>query len=193
MAMKTKSDSRIHVRFSFSSVMLATAALVVSVALPPAFGQLFEDINPDFSDTHGSDSDGATGGRVNHVAVEAGNTDVMYAASEWGGIYKSTDSGATWAYRDPTGPAGSANRIWDVLALGGGVVHVCGDDGHLRSDDGGTSWVAGSGLGSGRCSLAVSPDESYVLLAVAGTRIYETDNAASGTPTWALTRTNPSP
>lgn len=283
---------------SWVVLALVAASFQLAIGSRVAYSQPFEDINPDFSDTHDNDPDGATGGRVNHVAVEAGNTDVMYAASEWGGLYKSTDagltwsrldghlptatwdvevdpsnvsriyatsffdgktdstsginvstdggatwthpatanppasfcansndqdqltafgididpasnnnvfvgtscglavsnnSGATWTYRDPTDAPGSADRIWDVLALGGGVVHVCGDDGHLRSDDGGMTWVSGSGLPSGRCSLAVSPDESYVLLAVVGTTIYETDDAAAATPTWTQTRTNPSP
>ncbi len=259
----------------------------------------FEDVSPDNSDTDDDDPDGASGGRVNGLAIDPQNPQIMYAASEWGGLYKSLDAGLTWArlvghlpvvtwdvevdpgtpsrvyatsffdgrvntgavvnvsldggvtwmrpagasppvgfcltpqdqtepsgfgiaidpanpanvyigtscglavsndsgiswtYRDPTPPAGSATRIWDVLAVGDRVVHVCGDDGHLRSDDAGVTWVAGSGLPSGRCSLAVSPDEPYVLLAVSGTTIYESDNADSPTgATWIRTRTNLSP
>lgn len=285
------------------------APLVVSLALlacplfasGPSRAQVmtFENVSPENSDTDGNDPDGASGGRVNGLAVDPQDPLVQYAASEWGGLYKTTDggltwahltghlpvvtwdvevdpsnpsrvfatsffdgkintrsginvsldggvtwarpasasppasscfiasdqtegstygiaidpdtpanvfvgtscglaisadSGATWTYQDPTPPAGSARRIWDVLALGGGVIHVCGDDGHLRSDNGGTTWVAGSGLPSGRCSLAASPDEPYVLFAVAGTSIYETDDANSLTgATWTQTRTNLSP
>src|SRR5258708_1784728 len=53
------------------------------------------DINPDHSD--GSDADGATGGRVNAVARTGSGPLVYYAATEWGGLYRSTDSGRTWA------------------------------------------------------------------------------------------------
>lgn len=281
--------------------LLAAAALLAWAPAVPGQAQdvVFVDVNPDFSDTDPADPDGATGGRVNGLAVEAGNGQVLYAASEWGGLFKSTDagltwarldahlpvvtwdveidpgnvsriyatsffdgktasrsginrstdggatwthpatadppagfcanaadaveltafgiavdpavpanvfigtscglavstdSGATWAYRDPTAPAGSATRVWDVLAHGGGLLDVCGDDGHLRSTNGGTTWTAGSGLPSGRCSLAVSPDEAYVLLAVVGTTIYETTNAGSPAgATWVQTRSNPSP
>ena len=282
----------IHIR------QLALALALLAVPTAGAQTVTFDDVNPDNSDTDGSDPDGATGGRVNGLAIEAGNHQVMYAASEWGGLYKSldrgrnwfrldghlpvatwdvevdpaapnrvyatsffdgktasrsginvsvdsgatwthpvtaeppagfclnsddeternafgiavdpldptrvfagsscglaasADSGVTWSFLDPTAPGGTANRIWDVVAHGG-VVDVCGDDGHLRSTDGGLSWVAGSGLPSGRCSLAVSPDEPWVLLAVAGTTIYETTDADSpGGATWTATRTNPSP
>ncbi len=259
----------------------------------------FLDVSPDNSDTDAADPDGASGGRVNGLAVEAGNDQVMYAASEWGGIYKSldggltwghldghlpvaawdvevdpgtparvyatsffdgkaasvaginvstdggltwthpasaappadfcqnasdqtdlaafgisidpvnnanvfigtgcgvaisADSGVTWSYVNPNGTPGAAVRTWDVLALGGGLVHVCGNDGHLRSVDGGTTWIAGTGLPAGMCSLAGSPDEPYVLFATAGTSIYESDNAnALGGATWTQTRNNLSP
>ncbi len=286
--------TEIHLR------QLLPAVLILLFAVPPAMAQtiVFADVNPDNSDTDPDDPDGATGGRVNGLAIEAGNNQVMFAASEWGGLYKSldggrtwfrldghlpvatwdveidpatpsrvyatsffdgkidsrsginvstdggatwihpptadpptgfcllsddeterdgfgiaidpldpaniyagtscglaasTDSGVTWSYVYPTAPGG-ALRVWDVVAQVGGVVDVCGDDGHLRSTDGGATWVAGSGLPSGRCSLAVSPDESWVLLAVAGTTIYETTDADSPAgATWTATRTNPSP
>ncbi len=275
-------------------------ALVLLPCTPLTAGSpvTFEDVSPDFSDTDPEDPDGATGGRVNGLAIHPTDNQIMFAASEWGGIYSSADgglnwsfheghrptvtwdveidpsntsriyatsffdgkvdslaginvsndggvtwakpitaspppgfcqnggdqdapsafgisidptnsanvfigtncglavsadSGATWTFRDPTAGAGSATRIWDTLALGGGVVHVCGDDGHLRSDNNGVTWVAGSGLPSGRCSLAVSPDEDYVLFSVVGTSIYETQNGNAGTPSWAQTRNNPSP
>ena len=288
-----------RVETSFSAALRIAAFLLVP-AMPalPLLGQvLFEDISPDNSDTDDLDPDGATGGRVNHVAIHPDDNQIAYAASEWGGLYKSIDggltwsrldghlpvatwdvaidhgtpsrvyatsfydgrttprsginistddgatwsrpasalppagfcadpvdeaepsafgisvdpvdpanvfiatscglavsgdSGATWTYIDPTGPppAASAIRYWDVHSLGGGVVHVCGDDGYLRSDDGGGTWIVGAGLPSGRCSLAVSPDEAYVLFAVVGTSIFESvDNGA----TWAQTRSNPSP
>lgn len=277
--------------------------LVVALAAPAVHAAsitvTFEDISPNQSDTDPSDPDGASGGRVNGLAIHPTSNQILYAATEWGGIYQSTDggliwtrldghlpvatwdveidpattervyatsffdgkvasraginvsldagatwakpatavppsgfcanpadetepsafgvsidpansanvfigtncglatstdSGATWTYRDPTAPAGSATRIWDVQALGGGVVHVCGDDGHRRSDDGGSTWTAGTGLPSGRCSLAVSPDEPYVLLAAVGTSIFETtDGGAVGGATWTQTRSNPTP
>lgn len=102
------------------------------------------------------------------------------------GVAISTDSGATWTFSDPT-PATTATNVWDVVVQGGGpsgqgIVDVCGDDGHFRSTDGGASWTAGGAIPLGRCSIAASPDESYVLFVVAAdNNVYESDDAGA---TW---------
>jgi photosystem II stability/assembly factor-like uncharacterized protein len=239
----------------------------------------FTDINPDRSTLDPTDPDGATGGRVNGLAIVADNNRVFYAESEWGGIYKSKDGGATWtrldshlptvtwdvevdpketervyatsfydgrvnslaginvstdggaswnhptvvippdlmcsqerkeepsafgisidpdepqkAYVgtscglaisndhgitwravDPT-PDDAANNVWDVVVHHNGIIDICGDDGHLRSTDGGSSWKSGSGLLSGICSIAASPYEEDVIFVTVGRDIYESDD-----------------
>ncbi|MEK6337088.1 MAG: choice-of-anchor D domain-containing protein [Acidobacteriota bacterium] len=254
------------------------------------------EINPNRSTLDPVDPDGASGGRVNGLASDPGNNGVFYAASEGGGIYKSTDGGVTWArlnnhmptvtwdvevspadsnrvfassfydgrvisrsginvstnggatwthpatavppvgrcanaarrdepaafgisvdpsnplnvfigtncglaisndggttwrYVDPT-PSDPADDIWDVTVHHGGIIDVCGDDGHRRSVNGGLTWTTATGipLASGRCSIAASPDESYVLFAVVGTSIFESDN---GGGTWNTSFVNPRP
>ena len=237
------------------------------------------DISPNQSTLQKDDSDGASGGRVNGLAIGRGNR-IAYAASEWGGLFKSEDGGVnwehldnhlpsatwrvavdprdsgqvyatsfydgkvtsssginvstdggktwdrpktshppnnfcksptseaefsafgvsinpenpdsvfvgtacgiaisqdhgkTWAFVDPT-PDDPADTVWDVLAHRNGIVDACGDDGHVRSTNGGTSWVRTNSLPSGICSLAASPDEPDVLFAVVGTQPYESDD-----------------
>ena len=103
------------------------------------------------------------------------------------GLAISNDSGATWRFVDPT-PATAASVVYDVVAQAGGtngIVDICGDDGHLRSTDGGTTWTRSTGLPGGRCSIATSPDESYVLfVAASDNNLYESDNADTTAPTW---------
>ena len=93
------------------------------------------------------------------------------------GLALSTDSGATFTFIDPT-PANAASNMWDVLVQPG-IIDVCGNDGHRRSTDGGATWTGGGGgLPTGRCSLAVSPDESDVLFVYGSdNNVYESDNA----------------
>ena len=109
------------------------------------------------------------------------------------GVARSTDGGVTWSFVDPT-PATPASDVWDVHVQGGGptsqgIVDICGDDRHYRSTDGGTTWTGGSaGLPAGQCQITSSPDESYVLLATVGSRIFESDDAGA---TWPSELTNP--
>ncbi|REJ84198.1 MAG: hypothetical protein DWQ36_17400 [Acidobacteria bacterium] len=127
------------------------------------------------------------------IAIAPDDSSRVYVGTSCG-IAISTDSGDTWTWRDPTPGDGGADRLWDVLATGSGVIHACGDDGHVASLDGGVTWTVGSGLASGRCSLAASPDEPYVLFAVVGTTLYETTNGNDpGGATWTAGRQNPVP
>jgi uncharacterized repeat protein (TIGR01451 family) len=292
---------------AFLACFLATIGGVllptpVRAAEEPVPGTTFVDVNPDMSslDT-GGDPDGASGGRCNGLASVPGTNQIFYVASEWGGLYRTTDAGLTWSHLDghvpqatwdvkidpanankiyatsfydgrlnsitgiqvssdggatwahppttypqvgfgcangddrtqpsafgigirPDAPnnvfvgtscgiaisrdagatwelrdpntangVGNAARVWDVVVQGGGpsnqgIVDICGDEGHFRSTDGGLTWTTGVGLPSGRSSIAVSPDESYVLfVAAADNNIYESDDGGAnwtfiGTP-----------
>lgn len=273
---------------------LAVAALgLVAAALPVAAQAVPVDINPDVSDN--ANANAATGGRVNHMASVPGDNQTFYLASEYGGVFKttdagtnwtrldshvpvvawdvevdpgntnrvissswydgrvepatgiqvstdagatwshpatswpdpdlegtvndntpagwtctnvrgepsaygisiqgstvavgtncglalSTDSGTTWDFVDPT-PATPAERIWDVLVQPGGIVDICGEvDNHMRSTDGGQTFVAAGNLPAGRCSLTASPDESDVLFIYASdNNVYESADAGG---TW---------
>lgn len=266
-----------HAALPFLALVAATL-LTLATAADAQF--LFTEINPDQSTHDPSDPDGASGGRVNGLAVVAGNSSIFYAASEWGGIYKSVDGGQTWFRLDshlppatwdvevdpsdankvyatsfydgrvsslaginisadggatwmhpasltpPVGfcssdrrdepsafgiavdpdntdnvyvgtlcglafstdagaswnhlnprAAGTATTIWDVAVHDGGLIDVCGNDGHQRSTDGGATWSTPAlGLPTGLCSIAVSPDEPDVLFVAVGANIYESDN-----------------
>lgn len=123
------------------------------------------------------------------ISIDPANSNRVFIGTNCG-LAVSTNAGVTWAFIDPT-PADRADDIGDVLVHHGGIIDVCGDDGHLRSTDGGTTWTTATTqpLQAGRCSLAVSPDEAYVLFAVVGTSIFESDD---GGQSWPVTYANPS-
>jgi photosystem II stability/assembly factor-like uncharacterized protein len=125
------------------------------------------------------------------IAIDPSNPNNVYVGTNCG-LAISTDRGGTWRYVDPT-PADGADDVWDVVLHHGGIIDLCGQDGHRRSTDGGATWTTATGanrLPSGRCSIAASPDEAHVLFAVVGTTIYESDD---GGATWLNRYTNPSP
>jgi len=122
-----------------SSVLMAGA---------PAFSQVsFTDINPNQSTLHPTDPDGASGGRVNGLASVERDPNTFYAATEWGGIYKSTDRGRTWARLDGHLPV----VTWDIEVLPERPQRVIATsfyDGRLASqaginvsNDGGATWT----------------------------------------------------
>lgn len=107
------------------------------------------------------------------------------------GLAISNNSGLTWRFVDPT-PEDGADNVWDVIVHHGGIIDLTGDDGHQRSVDGGVTWTTADRfpLPSGRSSITVSPDESYVLFAVVGRRIFESDD---GGASWVTELVNRSP
>src|SRR2546428_13677779 len=90
-----------------SACRLLTLTLVVVAAAAPGasldaqilirrVSYTLNDINPNQSSLDASDPDGASGGRVNGIGRASSTT--YFAATEWGGIYRSTDAGLTWSH-----------------------------------------------------------------------------------------------
>ncbi|HVS80523.1 MAG TPA: YCF48-related protein [Pyrinomonadaceae bacterium] len=107
------------------------------------------------------------------------------------GLAKSTDGGLNWTFINP-GLGTRATNVFAVVVHHGGIIDTCGSAGHLRSTDGGAVWTGpqpgGTPLMPGPCSIAASPDESSVLFATVGTRIFESDN---GGRSWDTQFVNP--
>jgi hypothetical protein len=114
------------------------------------------------------------------IAVQADAPQNVYAGTNCG-LAISNDFGASWRFVDPTPgvsrckDGSDACDVWDVVVHHGGIIDICGDDGHYRSTDGGGTWSGGTlpwqvpanpgdpPVPGGRSSIAASPDESYVL------------------------------
>jgi hypothetical protein len=106
----------------------------------------FLNISPNLSDTDNVDPDGASGGRVNGLATSPGSNQIFYAASEFGGIYKTLDQGLTWSYLSGHLPQvtwdvevdpSNANCVYATSFYDGRIDPISGIQ---VSNDGGASW-----------------------------------------------------
>lgn len=79
-----------------------------SRAVPPA-PLIVTEVNPDTS-TVPQPPNGDSAGRVNGMAVSPDDPNVAYAATEWGGIYRTTNGGGLWTRLNGHRP----NATWDV-------------------------------------------------------------------------------
>lgn len=88
---------------------------------------------------------------VNALAVDPGNSQVVWAAMTFGGVKKSTNGGATWTTVSgtvPTGPAPSSVVAIAVHPASSSTVLMLGMDGVYRTTDGGTTWTRVTSLHS---------------------------------------------
>ena len=89
----------------------AVLAIVASLFAFPATAQfIVSDIGPDNSSLDATNPNGASGGRVNGLASHPNNNTTFFAASEWGGLWQTTDAGQNWA---PL-PGHVPQATWDV-------------------------------------------------------------------------------
>ena len=92
-----------------SAVTVARALLITAMAgcvavlggAGTAAGAPFQlaDINPDAS-IIAQGVNNSQGGRVNGLKVVPGDNQVAYGASEWGGVFKTSDGAQTWSHLD---------------------------------------------------------------------------------------------
>jgi photosystem II stability/assembly factor-like uncharacterized protein len=109
---------------------------------------------------------GPWGGSVGDLAIDPKSPSTLYAAT-YGGLFKSTDGGATWAPSGAGLPNGSVGRL-AIDPLQPSRLHVAiWGAGVYRSADGGKSWAAtNTGLTSRNVAdLAIDPLDPSILYA----------------------------
>ena len=88
--------------------VLPTVLLALSIIPVRAQVVSYTDVSPGTAEWPAAH--GGTGGRVNGLAIHPTNPLVAYAASEWGGLYKTVDGGNHWTRLDGHRPV----VTWDV-------------------------------------------------------------------------------
>jgi len=130
-----------------SGWLLATLVGCWLLAAPAVRAQALalEDVSPDASNN--SSPNASSGGRVNGIAISPSGPLVMYAASEFGGIYKSSDGGNQWQRLDGHRPMmtwdvkvdpSNSNRIYATSLYDGRSPSLSGIN---VSNDGGVTWT----------------------------------------------------
>jgi photosystem II stability/assembly factor-like uncharacterized protein len=125
-------------------------------------------------------------GCVLELVVDPQDSDNLYAAFQYGGVFKSTDAGTTWKAANSGLSLGTSLSVYNALALAidpgsPGTVYTVSSSGVFKSSDGAMSWnPVGSGLPDWsselddccfRPRLAVDPHDSarvYLEIAVDG-------------------------
>ena len=137
-------------------------------------------------------SGGGGAGRVNFVRFDPTTTNTIYVGSPGGGLWKSTNSGATWATQtDNLAVIGCTdlainptNTLIQYLATGDGEAGDTYSIGVLKTTDGGTTWLP-SGLtwlvtnGRTISRLLMNPQNSNTILAATSNGVYRTLNAGA--------------
>lgn len=108
---------------------------------------------------------------LNDVEVDPENPDRVYLSPVAGGLLRSTDGGASWTEVGPQGPADTVFSFGHIAVAPSRpqtLYAVAGFDSHLwlfRSDDGGSTWTAGSPLPELRERIAVDPTDPATVYA----------------------------
>jgi photosystem II stability/assembly factor-like uncharacterized protein len=131
-----------------SRATLGFLALACCLYADIALAQLsvtIRDINPDRSNSTARNA--STGGRVNGLDIDPTTPARVYAASEWGGLWRSTDNGLTWQHLDGHVPTNTvdvkvdptnSNRIYATSSFDGRVNSRSGIN---ISTDAGVTWT----------------------------------------------------
>jgi len=130
---------------------------------------------------------------ITSLVTQANNANVVLAAGFGdrcnqggdanGGIYRSTDKGATWTQV-------MDRKVEDLVALPGTSTLLASAPGSgvYRSTDGGATWtLLGAANTASRMRLAVAPSNTAVIYALTNTALYRSDNAGS---TWTTASTS---
>ena len=138
---------------------------------------------------------GNRGGRVRSIVIHPNNTNTMWCGSVGGGIWKTTDGGASWAAQDDFAPmmsvgcmaidktdpdrlyAGSGEGFFDTVA-GSGILAASRGAGLFTTTNGGTTWTQMPATNTPDFyfvnRIAISPADPKIILIATASGIWRT-------------------
>jgi photosystem II stability/assembly factor-like uncharacterized protein len=134
-------------------------------------------------------------GRIKSLAVDPTNASIVYAGAADGGVWKTTNGGATWRSLMVTELSMAIGGLAVAPSNPAVIYAATGEDtpgwgpsypgvGVYRSTDAGQTWTLSTGVGD-RCSrVAVDPGNSHRAFVASNTGLYRTTNGTS----WTLSR-----
>src|SRR5262249_16550548 len=154
-------------RLAVAVVLLVLAVGgVAGAAAPPAV----TEVNPTTNT-----SDPTFGGRVNALSVDPVDAQDVFAASELGGLFRSTDGGHNWSHVDSVSLTATQDVEYApsdgslVIASGSYDGRTVSQGGIWRSTDGGTTWSNPDNLASCTPSGGTSGEANAYDTAIAPT------------------------
>jgi photosystem II stability/assembly factor-like uncharacterized protein len=161
--------------------------------LAPASGTQWVSLGPtkdDYIKNGSTTLNQIDSGRLNSIVVDPTNASRIFVATAAGGVWRTTDAGATWVpITDKLGTLSTGSLAMDpnnanVLYLGLGDSFDGTGVGLVKSTDGGDTWSAPVYLGSSTMTPAVivAPTNSNIVLAGTNGGLFRSTDAGA---TWA--------
>jgi len=122
-------------------------------------------------------------GRLKAIAVSLKTPTLIFAGSETGGVWKSTNGGTSWTSLMHT----QTNQNIRSLAIDpkdDNIVLAGTTSGYYKSTDGGVTWTSSTSISNTVSKIIFHPTNSSIILAAASSGIYKTTNGGS---TWLKT------
>lgn len=169
----------------------AFAGVDIVTALAPEIGPSSAGIS---SNQWASVGPGSVGGRIRTIVIDPTNTNKMWLGSVAGGIWRSTDAGASWSpVNDFMGNLSISSLVIDpnntnILYAGTGEGFYNSDavrgSGVFKTTDGGATWNMLPSTNPATVSawywvnrLAIHPTDSNILLAATNSGVYRSINS----------------
>jgi photosystem II stability/assembly factor-like uncharacterized protein len=139
-----------------------------------------------------------TSGRINAVAIDPRDSNVVYIGAAEGGVWKTIDGGKNWAPLTDDQPSLANGGIAldpqnpDIVYVGTGEENFVQDAyygaGILKSTDGGNTWtnIVGPFLNDYIGAIAVHPQNSDIIVCASSVGIWQSKDAGQ---TWTRTLT----